>query len=84
MARLARRPLADHKQIAADLRANPGQWRDVQTYRTRYSAVGVADTIRKGDGKFNAYEPAGAFEADIKMLDEGTLVRARYVGGGAR
>ncbi|SDM76391.1 hypothetical protein [Streptomyces wuyuanensis] len=84
MARRARRPMANHQQIAANLRANPGQWSDVHTYRTRYTAVGIARCIRTGGREVAGYKPAGAFEAEIRNVDEGTLVRARYVGGGAR
>ncbi|MER7813854.1 hypothetical protein [Streptomyces sp. NPDC096153] len=80
MARPPRRPMAKHQQIAANLRANPGQWADVHTYRSRYTAMGIARCIRSNGREANGYQPAGAFEAEIENVEEGTLVRARYVG----
>ena len=79
MSRLARWPQADHKKAAAVLKAHPGVWRRVSVYRSRSSAMGIANKIRTGR-HFQWYGPAGAFEARIETLGMATAVVARYVG----
>ncbi|MBD9703420.1 hypothetical protein IHE56_15280 [Streptomyces sp. ID01-12c] len=70
---------ADHRRIAAELRARPGEWATVGIYRSLASARNVAGAVRHASGKYGAYGPAGAFEARTELVSEGTRVEARYI-----
>ncbi|MEV6569985.1 hypothetical protein [Streptomyces sp. NPDC051577] len=83
MSRYAIRKRADHVAAAQALRAAPCEWQTVHVYATRSAAIGTAWHVRRpGNGLF-AYRPAGAFEARVEMVDGGTALLARYVGGAA-
>lgn len=76
---MRRRPLIRHQPIADGLRARPGQWGEVGNYRWLGSAKSAVHSIRIGI--LPAYQPAGAFEADIHRDGEGDAhVYARYIG----
>ncbi|MGW0626497.1 hypothetical protein [Streptomyces sp. NPDC002758] len=84
MARLAKRPLIDHKQAAANCRRQPGTWKVIGEYRSSTSADGTAYAIRAAYQHTahlaSPYAPAGAFEARTVLTQEGVNVIARYVG----
>jgi hypothetical protein len=78
VSRLAKRPAADHGAMADTLRETPGVWRSVHTYRSKFSADGIAHGIRSG---LRFYGPAGSFEARVEYDPDGEpVVVARYVG----
>ncbi|MFD5709548.1 hypothetical protein ACFWHW_03985 [Streptomyces pharetrae] len=86
MSRLARRPRADHKTVAAEARRQPGTWIVVNDYRSSTAADGIAYDIRSGYSHGtrsgpSPYHPAGAFEARTELVEDGVRVYARYVGG---
>lgn len=86
MSRLAKRPRADHQHSAQALRQQPGVWQAVGEYRSRQSATDVAHKIRTGYpiGASTAgtpYQPAGAYETRLELIEDGTRVHARYTGG---
>ena len=74
---------ADHRRIAAELRARPGEWGTVGIYRSLASARNVGSAVRHASGKYSAYGPAGAFESRTELVPEGTRVEARYIGAPA-
>lgn len=85
MSRLAKRVRADHVLTSAALRARPGVWLVVADYRSPNSAESISHSIRYGrpiGGKHKGapYAPAGAFEARLELIEDGTRVLARYVG----
>ena len=80
MSRLIKRPLANHALRADDCRRHPGVWIEIGSYRSNISARGICNMIRKGL-RTPYYLPAGSFEARTKLVDDGTVVYARYVGG---
>lgn len=80
MSRLARRPMANHIAAAAAMRAQPGTWVHVGVYRTTQSAQTTARWIRIGAERLPSYQPAGAYEPRIALVDDGAAVFARYVG----
>jgi hypothetical protein len=82
MSRLAIRPRVDHKSVAGRLRETPGVWEIVGTYRSRYSAEGIAHRIRTAGGQLAAYLPAGSFEARVEYVDGDPTVYGRYIGDG--
>lgn len=71
----------NHQAIADQLRAVPGEWLTVQVYPSRYTATSTARLVRQPLAGRPAYHPAGAFETRLVMVDEGTALLARYVGG---
>ncbi|MEV4858956.1 hypothetical protein [Streptomyces ossamyceticus] len=73
------RARADHAQVAAQLRAQPGEWGPVSVYPAAYNARKIAVNIRLARDSFGVYGPAGAFEARTQALEDGTLVEARYI-----
>lgn len=82
MSRPARRSRANHKKTAEALRARPGVWMPVGDYSSNISADGVCYMIRAGRTTSGVwYQPAGAFEAYMVQVDDGTRVHARYIGG---
>ncbi|MFI9154551.1 hypothetical protein [Streptomyces sp. NPDC053367] len=87
MSRLARRPRADHKTVAAEARRQPGKWVVVNDYRSSLVADGTACYIRRGHEYSSRgpspYQPAGAFDARTELVEDGVRVYARYVGGDA-
>jgi hypothetical protein len=74
---------ADHRRIAAELRAQPGEWGTVGVYRSLSTGRHVGSAVRHASGKYGAYGPAGAFEARTELVSDGTRVEARYVGAPA-
>ncbi|MFF7096354.1 hypothetical protein ACFY9A_28765 [Streptomyces rubradiris] len=83
-----KRPRADHKEVAHALRQHPGVWLPVGDYRNSISADDIARRIRTGYPLGNAdgstpYLPAGAYESRTELVDDGTRVHARYIGGAA-
>ena len=80
MSRLLKRPLANHSLRADDCRRHPGVWIEVGVYRSNISARGICNMIRTGR-RTPYYLPAGSFEAEARLVDDGTVVYARYVGG---
>jgi hypothetical protein len=76
---VSRRTIIRHQPIADGLRALPRQWGTVGEYPARYSATSVARDIRLGT--LPAYQPAGAFEAEVRAGADGEpIVHARYIG----
>lgn len=84
MSRLARRPLVDHRETAARLRAEPGTWLPVGEYRHGSGAQGMAGFIRNASGSSGGwYQPAGSFETRTELTENGVRLEARYVGTAA-
>lgn len=75
------RARTDHQAAARQLRAQPGIWGTVGTYRNTGSAHTVATSIRHAYApRFSAYAPEGAFEARvIKLWGGARQVQARCV-----
>ncbi|MFJ8049866.1 hypothetical protein [Streptomyces luteogriseus] len=87
MSRLARRPRADHRHTAEEARRRPGTWVTVGEYRNTTSAQDLASRISSGYPIGNPvygtpYWPAGDFESRTSRTEDGTLLEARYTGGG--
>jgi hypothetical protein len=80
MASLPKRTRADHAQVAARLFANPRAWGTVNVYPTRQSALSVAGSIRSAEGRFHMYGPSGYYETRLSVVENGTLLEARYIG----
>jgi hypothetical protein len=70
-----------HRDVAEKLRRTPGEWAPVGDYASSQSAYGIANMIRSGGGTIIAYEPVGAFDARVEVVDDGVRVFACYVGG---
>lgn len=81
MSRPVKRRPVDHQVVAIHLQSRPGVWMEVGEYLSLVSADGTAYRVRTGRNA-PMYRPAGAFEARTKMTEFGTVVEARYVGGG--
>ena len=79
MARWKKRPIANHSLRADDCRRHPCVWIEVGTYNGRESALSTARHIRRAD-TLPQYAPAGAFETQIRLTDDGAVVYARYMG----
>lgn len=79
MSRPTTHPHTSHAKVAAQLRAHPGVWMQVSVYRTAYTANGIARRIRTAYRQ-PAYEPAGAYEARVQQVEDGTAVLARWLG----
>ena len=78
---MSRRQRLDHRPIAEGLRALPGQWGRVGNYWWMESAKHALRMIRLGTTP--SYQPAGTFEAEIRIGADGDpIVYARYVGAG--
>jgi hypothetical protein len=76
---VSRRKHLDHRPIAEGLRALPGQWGRVGNYWWQESAKHAVRAIRVG--AMPSYQPAGAFDAEIRIGSDGDpIVYARYVG----
>jgi hypothetical protein len=74
---------AEWREIAADLRAHPGEWALVHSGSSEAAMRKAAARIKKGSPK--AFEPAGDFDAASRKSGDGTTdVYARYVGGDQR
>ncbi|WP_411143078.1 hypothetical protein [Streptomyces sp. x-80] len=67
-----------HSETATLLRANPGQWAQIQQRTKRSDAATAAYQVR--NGILAAFRPAGAYEAKSLTNDGKFLVFARYVG----
>lgn len=67
-----------HRDVANQLKANPGNWGIVAVYDKASTAGSIAAQIRAGS--VNAYQPAGAFEAHARTVEGERRVYARYVG----
>jgi hypothetical protein len=67
-----------HRELAQQLKDNPGEWAHVATKRTAHLAGSHAYDIRNAN--LAAYRPAGSFEAVARTVDAEHRVYARYVG----
>jgi hypothetical protein len=68
-----------HEPIAEGLRSLPGEWGLVSNYVWQGAAKTTARSIETG--RLISYQPAGTFEAEVRIGGEGdALVYARYVG----
>jgi hypothetical protein len=74
--------MANHAQIAAACRANPGRWQYVSTHRSSQNAGNQVRAIQIGRGtkRASSYEPPGAYEACIHTCGDDYGVWARYIG----
>ncbi|MFE2911296.1 hypothetical protein [Kitasatospora indigofera] len=76
---MSRRAHLDHRPIAEGLRALPGQWGRVGNYWWMESGKHAVRSIRLGTTP--SYQPAGSFEAEIRIGADGDpIVWARYIG----
>lgn len=73
-----RHPVPDLVGAAERLRADPGVWVLVASFRASTSADGLAGMIRTG--RHRAYGPRGAFEARPIPVGPAVGLFARYVG----
>lgn len=71
--------IADHRQVAARAKAQPGQWQRVGLYRSAAAAQAMATHVRAG--RFTAYAPAGHFHAYQSVGRQGRGLWVRYVHG---
>ncbi|WP_237325615.1 hypothetical protein [Streptomyces sp. CBMAI 2042] len=65
------------------MRQNPFVWLEIGTYPAAYTAASVAAGIERGKAGGHIarhYSPAGTFEARTTPVEDGTAVRARYLG----
>jgi hypothetical protein len=78
------RSYTNHAEVAASLKARPGEWLLVSAPDSRDTAYHTASYIRSAK-RLPAYSPAGSFDAEIRTVDGATQVYARFVGesGGA-
>ncbi len=68
-----------HEEIAAALRANPGEWGVIAEPSVRSQASSLAHRV--SHGVLTVYRPAGTFEAKARTVGDGThRVYARYIG----
>lgn len=67
--------------VAAQLRATPGEWARIDTKQTKGAATARAQQIRTGS--LRAFRPHGTFEAAARTVDGEHRVYARYVGQAA-
>ncbi|MGA5635019.1 hypothetical protein [Streptomyces lydicamycinicus] len=82
MTRPTRRPPASHANAAHRMQTAPGTWIHITTHPARYSAQNTAARIRTA--QYEAYAPAGAYEARIQPTETETAVYARYIGAAAQ
>lgn len=76
---MSRRPYIRHRPIAEGLRELPGQWGEVGNYQWLAAAKAAVHGIRTGS--LPAYQPAGTYESEIRLDDEGDAhVHARFIG----
>ncbi len=74
-----RRPYHQHPPIAAQAREHPGVWIRIGPYAGRASAMVTAQKIRSG--QFLAYRPGGAYETEVRgVQDAEPVVWVMYVG----
>ena len=71
-------PRTHHFLAAKGLREQPGTEQGVGIYRAPYTARSIVHMITTA--RIPCYAPAGAFEARLVTVDDGTAVHARYVG----
>jgi len=67
----------DAPAVAADLKANRGQWAIFRTYSTRQSAGSDASQLKSG--RYH-WAPKGSVEAVSRTVDGEFRVYARWVG----
>ncbi len=67
-----------HAAAVETLRRFPRRWFLVATYPARYTAVGMASTIRSA--RTPQYSPAGAFETRVAPVGDESGVFARFIG----
>ncbi|RLV66304.1 hypothetical protein STAN_1825 [Streptomyces sp. CBMAI 2042] len=83
MPRRGHRTPIRHAQKSAWMRQNPFVWLEIGTYPAAYTAASVAAGIERGKAGGHIarhYSPAGTFEARTTPVEDGTAVRARYLG----
>lgn len=73
----------DHAAMAARLRTQPGKPQQVSVHRSSTNAKDVARRIRTAYRR-PAYEPPGAYDAEVVVYGDDYAVLARYIGGGGR
>jgi hypothetical protein len=78
---MSRHTRVDHAQVAAALRAAPGQWLTVGEYHNPTTVTRIAHMIRSASFALSIwYGPAGAFETRTRLTEDGTLLEACFVG----
>lgn len=78
---MKRKKYANHKAIVAEAQVAAGEWVYATTYPSTDTARSIASSItRPGKNHLTAYEPVGAYEAETRMVDDGTDVWVKYVG----
>ena len=69
---------------AAQLRANPGQWLRVRDYPWAQEGTARTVGVQIRTGRYTAFRPAGAFEAETRTVLEGKqqkiVIWARFIG----
>ncbi|MZE53779.1 hypothetical protein GTY86_35760 [Streptomyces sp. SID5770] len=80
MPRGTRRPAAQHTLRADDCRRHPGTWIEISVYVSSQSAKTVGRHIVRAN-PLPQYGPPGAFETRTRLVDDGALLEARYLGG---
>lgn len=76
----SRRARVDHAAAAATARTTPGQWVLAGIYPSSASAKSAARRVPLAE-LVSAYEPAGAYQAETGLHDDGYSLWVRYVGG---
>lgn len=80
-----RRPQGDGRDqwetVAADLRAQPGEWAVIAEMENNGPVSTLTSAIKRGATP--AWEPAGAFDAAMRKQGDLTVVYAVYLAGPA-
>ncbi|MER7908249.1 hypothetical protein [Streptomyces sp. NPDC096068] len=79
MPRGTRRPAANHTLRADDCRRHPGVWIEISVYGSTQSAKTVGRHIARAD-ILPQYGPPAAFETRTRLVDDGAVLEARYLG----
>lgn len=73
------RSKVDHRAVAAELKARPGEWAIVRTgFPSKFAAATAASRIKAGHPV--AYRPPGSFDALSRTVDSELRLYARYTG----
>jgi hypothetical protein len=73
-----RKPKTSHLECVSRAKSSPGQWIEVTTYRSRYSAQGIAFAIK--GGRMPYYLPASHWITQLVDTEDGTALFIKYVG----
>ncbi|WP_055590408.1 hypothetical protein [Peterkaempfera griseoplana] len=68
----------NHAPVAAECRANPGEWHRTRAYPSSHTAKTTADHVRAG--RLPSYTPAGAYDGTVRTEDGEPVLYVRYVG----